>query len=63
MKDYLGNELKVGDPVIFITPGYRDYSKGVIKRFTEYYVFIEKEKHGHFDKEIKQTSNRLILIK
>jgi len=63
MKDYLGNELKVGDPVIFITPGYRDYSKGVIKRFTEYYVFIEKEKNGHFKKEIKQISNQLILIK
>jgi hypothetical protein len=26
MKDFLGNELSVGDPVVFVVPGYRELS-------------------------------------
>ena len=62
MEDFLGNKLEVGDPVVFITPGYRDFSKGKILRFTKCYVFIEKEKQSKFDKEIKQFPNQLIKI-
>ena len=67
MKDFLGYELNVFDRVIFIEPGYRNYRKGVILRFTTCYViiaYIRKGSNGkEFEDEIKQTSNQLILIR
>jgi hypothetical protein len=40
MKDFLGNELKVGDTVIFIEPNYRNFQKGKIFKITEKTIFI-----------------------
>jgi len=60
MIDYLGNKLEVGDIVVYITPGYRDYSKGRIIRFTKCFVLIEAKEN--FNKEIKQYSRQLIKI-
>lgn len=40
MKDFLGNELKVGDTIIFIEPNYRNFQKGKIFKITEKTVFI-----------------------
>ena len=66
MKDYLGNKLEVGDEVIYITPGYRDFTKGVITRFTKFYVFIKQEREtrgGTINPyTIKQTPSQLIKI-
>ncbi len=62
--DFLGNELKIGDDVVFITPGYRDLSKGTIISETPNYFQIQRhttDPHGHFDK-IKQTPDQLIKI-
>lgn len=60
MKDFLGNELNIGDEVVFITPGYRDYTKGKILYFTSQFVRIESDKIHK--KGIKQTPNQLIKI-
>jgi hypothetical protein len=60
MKDFLGKELQVGDKVVYITPGYRDYSTGTILRFTACYVFIETS--TRWSEEIKQTPDQLIKI-
>jgi hypothetical protein len=54
MKDYLGNELKVGDPVIFITPGYRDYSKGVIKDSQNIMFSLKKKKMDILKKKLNK---------
>jgi hypothetical protein len=40
MKDFLGEDLKVGDSVILVIPRYRGYVVGVIERFTKSYVFV-----------------------
>lgn len=58
--DYLNHKLNIGDRVVFITPNYRDFSIGIIKKFTKVYVFIETDKK--YNNEIKQTANQLIKI-
>lgn len=63
MKDYLGKDLAVGDMVVFITPGYRDYSKGIIVRFTNCFAFVQDVKNMTSKySQIKQTGEQLIKI-
>jgi hypothetical protein len=33
--DYLGNEVNVGDKVIFIEPNYKGFNKGIIIKLNE----------------------------
>lgn len=61
MKDFLGRELAEGDKVIFITPGYRDYSTGRIERFTKCYAVVAY-KRGQWVESIKQTGDQLIKV-
>lgn len=63
MKDYLKNKLEVGDRVVFITPGYRDYSTGVIERFTKHFAFVKmKVNNAYVNDEIRQKGHQLIKI-
>lgn len=67
MKDFLGNELSVGDPVVFIVPGYRELSKGFIVRLTPQMAFISRDKtHGQtratWQDTIKQFHNQIVKI-
>lgn len=39
-KDFLGNEIKVGDKVVYMRLGYRDFTKGYIMRITNKCVFL-----------------------
>lgn len=41
MKDYLGQELQVGDVVIYYSNGYRIFAKGRIIKITKCFVFID----------------------
>ena len=34
-KDYLGNEIRVGDEVVYMQLNYRDFKKGIITKITE----------------------------
>lgn len=58
MKDYLGNDLQVGDEVVYVELGYRNFKKGKIARFTAKFVFIKEGK----SMEIKQKPEQLIKI-
>lgn len=58
MKDFLKQKLNVGDKVIFIEPGYRNYKTGVISRFTKHFAFVENKKL--FGGEMKQKGHQLI---
>lgn len=60
--DFLGNELQVGDDVVFVEPGYRHFLLGKIVKFTEKTVFIEYEKNN-YKYSIKQTANQLVKVK
>lgn len=45
-KDYLGNQVKVGDRIIFISDGRRTLSKGKIRNITDKKAEIIVEKGG-----------------
>jgi len=63
MIDYMGNPLEKGDTVIFISPGYRDFTKGTIVRFTKCYVIVSyKPRNSTLEYEIKQTPDQLIKV-
>ncbi len=65
MKDFLGNELKVGDQVIFVRPNYRNFAKGVIYHITEKTVFINwNNPHFQFSSEdtLKQHGYQVIKV-
>jgi len=53
-KDFLGRELSVGDKVVYISYGYRDFSVAEIARFTPCYVF--------FTDGYKQRPEQLIKV-
>lgn len=45
-KDFLGHELRIGDPVAFILPNYRQLTKGKIIAFTPQQIRIEYTKRA-----------------
>lgn len=60
MKDFLGNELNIGDAVIFANKSYRELERGKIVKITPCFVFISYEKFTDFT--IKQTGAQIIKI-
>ena len=63
MKDFLGEDLSIGDTVVMIRPGYRELVKAKIERFTKHYVFLKYIPHfSNIEDEIKQTPNQMIRI-
>lgn len=41
MKDYLGNEIEIGDTVVFCAPHYRFLTKGIVIKETPQKIVIE----------------------
>ena len=66
MKDKLGKELKVGDAVVFIAPGYRTLVIGTILRFTPQMAVIDYLNDWNYStgmpNSIKQTSDQIVKI-
>lgn len=62
MKDYLENELEIGDNVIFIVPKYQEFSKGVITRMTNKMIFITHEMNPRGETVSKQFPSEVIKI-
>lgn len=61
MKDYLGKELNVGDEVVFVESGYRNFKRGIIIKITSHFCYIN---YGSRDVDnIKQGGYQLIKIK
>lgn len=48
MKDFLGNELKVGDEVVFSLQLHRRLSKGVIASFTKSGNYVNVKYNGKY---------------
>ena len=42
-KDYLGNEIQVGDRVIFTRLNYREFTEGTILKITPQKVLIDED--------------------
>lgn len=57
MKDYLGQELNVGDVVIYYCNHYRNFKTNRISKITKCYVFIDEGYtwRGPFKQEPQQV--------
>ena len=64
MLDYLKQTLEVGDKVVYIMPGYREFQTGVVERFTPRNVIISTGRDGLYGPHgtIKQESHQLLKI-
>jgi hypothetical protein len=61
MKDLLGNELNIGDEVLFVRQNYRDFLRGGIVAFTPKFVRVSYAQ-GDDVNEILQHASQLIKI-
>lgn len=61
--DFLGNELEVGDEVVFVQLGYRNLLKGTIAKITPKMVFITHEETNVCSTETKQAHSQVVKIK
>ena len=59
MKDYLGQELQVGDVVIYYSNGYRNFKTGRIFKITKCFVFIDDGSKWR-DQGFKQAGDQVI---
>jgi len=55
-KDYLGWPINVGDDVIFVQSGYRNFQKGIITKITDKMLQITPDRGGNF----KQAHSQVI---
>ena len=62
MKDFLGNELNVGDNVVFMQKSYRNFMKGKIIRITTCTVIVQHDETNVCSTETKQTGDQVIKI-
>ena len=62
MKDFLGNELNIGDEVVFVQLGYRNLLKGHITKMTEKTILISHDKTNTCSTETKQTPSQVVKI-
>ena len=61
-KDYLGNELFVGDKIVFMQLTYRKLMKGIIESMSPKMVTIIHEPTNTCSKKSKQFFNQIIKI-
>lgn len=65
MKDFLGNELEVGDQVITTDSDYKEFLLVTITRFTKCKVFVHwKGKKWGFDhdKELRRNPEQIVKV-
>lgn len=60
--DYLNKPISIGDTVVLIEPGYRNFVKGKVINYTKCFVYVEYANHNNYTKVIKQTSEQLIVF-
>lgn len=60
--DYLGNEIKVGDKVVFYQLKNREFYKGIISKITEKTVIIEHDPIVFGRTSTKQFHYQIIKI-
>lgn len=65
MKDYLGNELEVGDQVVFVRLNYRDLMKGTIIKLTPKMVRIgwKSKRYDGVLEDVSTVQSPLCVIK
>lgn len=61
IKDFLGEEVKVGDEVVCIEKGYANLTRAVIVKLTPQAVKVSFH-HYEGDREVLRTSSQFIKI-
>lgn len=62
-KDFLGQELLVGDEVAYMLVGYRDFRRGVISKINEKKLTISRKLSAYpFLEKVQQFHNQVIKI-
>lgn len=61
MRDFLGNELNVGDKVVCIELDYKNLKKATITKITPKTIFVEYSKWGKMQ-EVKRYSDQVVKI-
>lgn len=62
-KDFLGQELLVGDEVAYMLVGYRDFRRGVISKINEKKLTISRKLSVYpFLEKVQQFHNQVIKI-
>jgi hypothetical protein len=61
-KDFLGNDINVGDEVVYMRVGYRSLHKGFIMRITARLVFMHHQKNPDRYYWDKQAHNQVVKI-
>lgn len=61
-KDFLGNDLTVGDEIIFTELRYRNFLRGKVKKLTPQMVFIEYDCGKYGSTIIKQAHEQVIKV-
>lgn len=62
MKDFLGNELFVGDEIVFVQLSYRNLLKGIIKEITPKTILISHAETNTCGIETKQFPDQVVKI-
>ncbi len=60
--DYLGNEINVGDKVVFCQLNYRNFFTGRISKITDKMVVIDHERTNTGSTQTKQYPSQVIKI-
>lgn len=61
MKDFLGNELNVGDEVVCIELNYKNLKRATVVRITPKTIFVTYNKWG-LATEVKRYSDQVVKI-
>jgi len=61
-KDFLGQELQVGDEIVFVQLGYRNLLKGKIASITPKTLMIEHDKTNVCSTSTKQFHDQVVKI-
>jgi len=64
VKDYVGNEMSVGDGVVFVQKGYRNFWRGVIDRISPSgaTIWIKHERTNTEGTETKQSPCQVMKV-
>lgn len=61
-RDFLGNEINVGNKVVYMSVHYRSLKRAVIKKITPKMVFLGVEHLIHPDSWDRQFHNQVVKI-
>ena len=60
--DFVGNEVEIGDEVVFMQIGYRSLKKGRIIKMTDQEVLLEHEQFNVGGTQTKQRYSQIVKI-